>query len=149
VSGREALPEPVFARSFEIAGRLVGPGEPSYLIAEAGANHNRDLGVARELIDVAADAGVDAVKFQVYTGTALYSRKTPPFGSHGGRRPQELLDAIALPRHWLPELAGHAGDQGIAFFATPFDEDAVDALAAVDVPAVKIEIGRASCRERV
>ena len=66
-----------FPAEFEIGGRAVGGAHPTYVIAEAGANHNRDLGVARELIDVAADAGADAVKFQTYSGDRIYSRKTP------------------------------------------------------------------------
>jgi sialic acid synthase SpsE len=127
--------------SFAIAGRPVGAGAPAYVIAEAGANHNRDLGIARELIDVAADAGADAVKFQVYTGKALYSSKTPRFRYLEGvsdKDTQEILDDAALPREWLPELAAHCEARGITFFATPFDGDAVDELAAVGVPAFKI-----------
>ena len=68
-----------FQPSFEIGDRTVGPAQPAYVIAEAGANHNRDLGMARELIEVAADAGADAVKFQTYSGQDLYSSKTPQF----------------------------------------------------------------------
>ena len=128
-----------FERSFEIAGRRVGPGEPAYVIAEAGANHNRDKGLARELIEVAADAGADAVKFQTYTGKDLYSSKTPRFEYlKDERSPQELLDAIALPREWQPELAEHARSCGIAFFSSPFDFAAVDSLRELGVPAMKI-----------
>lgn len=128
-----------FSASFQIAGRTVGPGAPCYVVAEAGANHNRDLGVAKELIDVAADAGADAVKFQTYTGAGLYSSKTPRFEYlDDDRSPQELLDAIALPREWQLLLADHARGRGIAFFSTPFDDDAVDGLAAIGVPAMKI-----------
>jgi len=127
-----------FRPSFEIHGRRVGPGEPVYVIAEAGANHNRDLGLAKELIDVAAEAGADAVKFQTYTG-ALYSVKTPRFEYlTDPRSPNELLEAISLPREWQPELAEHARSRSIVFFSTPFDRDAVDSLAAVGVPAMKI-----------
>lgn len=132
---------PHFSESFEIAGRQVGGGAPCYVIAEAGANHNRDLGVARELIDVAADAGADAVKFQVYSGAALYSSKTPRFKYLEGvseKGTQELLDEVALPREWLPELAAHAARHGIPFFATPFDAEAVEELRAVGVPALKV-----------
>jgi sialic acid synthase SpsE len=128
-----------FKPSFEIAGRRVGPGEPAYVIAEAGANHNRDLAVARELIDVAADAGADAVKFQTYTGKDLYSSRTPRFEYLDDERsPQELLDALALPREWQPELAEHAAARGIHFFSSPFDRDAVDGLRELGVPAMKI-----------
>jgi len=127
-----------FRQSFEIGGRRIGEGEPVYVIAEAGANHNRDLGIAKELIDTAAKAGADAVKFQSYTG-ALYSSKTPRFEYlQDARSPRELLDAIALPREWQPELAEHARSRGISFFSTPFDHEAVGSLAAVGVPAMKI-----------
>ena len=125
--------------SFQIGGRTVGGGAPCYVIAEAGANHNRDLGLARELIDAAADAGADAVKFQTYSGASIYSSKTPRFEYlDDDRSPQELLEAISLPREWQPQLAEHARERGIHFFSSPFDHDAVDQLAAVGVPAMKI-----------
>ena len=125
--------------SFQIGGRTVGGGEPCYVIAEAGANHNRDLGLARELIDAAAEAGADAVKFQTYSGASIYSSKTPQFEYlKDDRSPQELLEAISLPREWQPQLAEHARERGIHFFSSPFDYDAVDQLAAVGVPAMKI-----------
>jgi len=128
-----------FERSFKIADRQVGPGEPAYVIAEAGANHNRDLSVARELIDVAAEAGADAVKFQTYTGKDLYSSRTPLFDYLDDQRsPQELLDAVALPREWQPELARHAAARGVHFFSSPFDRAAVDGLRELGVPAMKI-----------
>jgi N,N'-diacetyllegionaminate synthase len=128
-----------FRRSFEIAGRQVGDGAPAYVIAEAGANHNRDLALAKQLIDVAAEARADAVKFQTYTGKDLYSIKTPRFEYLDDERsPQELLDAIALPREWQPELAEHAQSRGITFFSSPFDRDAVDSLVEAGAPALKI-----------
>jgi sialic acid synthase SpsE len=128
-----------FRSRFAIDGRPVGGGAPCYVVAEAGANHNRDLGVARELIDVAAEAGADAVKFQTYTGAAIYSSKAPTFQYlKDARSPQELLEAIALPRDWQPKLASQARDRGLHFFSTPFDHEAVDALAEVGVPAMKI-----------
>jgi N,N'-diacetyllegionaminate synthase len=131
-----SLPETV-----EIAGRAIGGGAPCYVIAEAGANHNRDIAVARELIDVAADAGADAVKFQVYSGKALYSSKTPRFRYLEGisdKPASELLEDVALPREWITDLAGHARAQSIEFFATPFDADAVRELYEAGVPAMKI-----------
>jgi sialic acid synthase SpsE len=128
-----------FESHISIGGRRVGPGEPAYVIAEAGANHNRDLDIARKLIDVAADAGADAVKFQTYTGKDLYSSRTPQFEYLGDERsPQELLDAIALPREWQPKLAEHAAERDIDFFSSPFDRAAVDSLRELGVPAMKI-----------
>ena len=126
---------------FEIGGRPVGPGWPTYVIAEIGANHNRDLGIARELMDVAVEAGADAVKFQTYDGPRIYSRKTPRFAYLEGvtdKTPAELLEEIALPREWQPILARDAASRGIQFFSSPFDHEAVDELDALDVPVLKI-----------
>ena len=127
--------------AFEIGGKPVGPGHPTYVIAEAGANHNRDLGIARELIDVAAEAGADAVKFQTYSGATMYSRKTPRFkylAPITDKLPTDLLEDVSLPREWQPQLAEHARSRGLEFMSTPFDFQAVEELAALGVPALKI-----------
>ncbi len=130
-----------FAQSFMIAEREVGPGAQCYVIAEAGANHNGDLGLALELIDVAAQSGADAVKFQVYAGHSLYSSKTPSFSyleDGSDRTTQQRLEDAALPREWLPRLAAHCRDLNLAFIATPFDASAVRELSSVGVSAFKI-----------
>ena len=125
-----------------VSGRPVGPGHPCYVIAEAGSNHNRDLGTARKLIDVAADAGVDAVKFQTYSGRTLYSTRTPRFDyladELADKPAHELLDEIALPRDWQPVLAEHCRERNVEFMSSPFDRQAVDELDALDVGAFKI-----------
>ena len=134
-------------REFAIGNRSVGNDHPTYVIAEAGANHNRDLETARQLINVAADAGVDAVKFQTYSGKRIYSSKTPKFKyleRISDKAPSELLEEIELPREWLAPLAEYAGERGIDFFSTPFDHEAVAQLDGLDVPVLKIasfEIG--------
>ena len=53
-------------RPFQIAGRSIGPNDPPYCIAEVGINHNGDLALAKRMIDVAKEAGADAVKFQTF-----------------------------------------------------------------------------------
>ena len=128
-----------------IGERRVGPGEPAYVIAEAGSNHNRDLPTAKKLIDVAAEAGADAVKFQTYTAEGLYSRKTPTMSylaDAGLLEDQEsvweLIKRIEIPWEWHHELAEHAAGAGLDFLSTPFEEKAVDLLAEVGVPAYKI-----------
>jgi pseudaminic acid synthase len=130
---------------FLIGGRPVGPGHPCYVIAEAGANHNRDLPTALRLIEVAAEAGADAVKFQTYTAEGLYSRHTPDIkylkekGLVSGQESVwDLIKRVEIPWEWHAELADHAAAHGIAFFSTPFEEAAVDVLEAVNVPAYKI-----------
>lgn len=128
-------------REFAIRDRLVGFDHPAYVIAEVGANHNRDLGLAKQLIDVALEAGADAVKFQTYSGDTMYSRHVPPFDSLRrvtDKAPRDLIEEIALPREWQPELAEYATKIGIHFFSTPFDHAAVQQLAEIDVPLLKI-----------
>jgi sialic acid synthase SpsE len=126
---------------FPAGGRWVGDGAPCFVIAEAGANHNRDLTMARELIAVAAEAGADAVKFQTYSAETLYSRHTPRFTYLEGvsdKSTWDLIKSIELPRDWQPLLAEEARRRGILFMSTPFDHRAVDELQALDVPAFKI-----------
>jgi sialic acid synthase SpsE len=127
--------------TLHIGNRPVGEGEPCYVIAEIGANHNRDMAIARELIDRAAEAGADAVKFQTYSGDRIYSSKTPRFQYLDGvtdRTPAELLEEISLPRDWQGPLAEYARESGVDFFSSPFDHDAVAELDALDVPVLKI-----------
>lgn len=133
------------ARTVKIGDRSIGPGYPAYIIAEAGANHDRDLAIAHRLIDVAADCGADAVKFQTYSAESLYSRFTPrlkemnEFGrSPTGETPFELIKRIALPREWQRGLRDRALERGIDFLSTPFDLEAVDELANLGVKAFKI-----------
>jgi sialic acid synthase SpsE len=130
---------------FLIGTRAVGPEQPCYVIAEAGANHNRDRSTALRLIEVAAEAGADAVKFQTYTAEGLYSRRTPDIAylkEKGLVSDQEsvwdLIKRVEIPWEWHAELAQHAAACAITFFSTPFEEAAVDALEAVAVPAYKI-----------
>lgn len=128
-----------FPAEFEIGGRAVGGEHPTWVIAEIGANHNRDWGTALELIDAAAAAGADAVKFQTYSGDRIYSRKTPTFDYlQTDEPPAELLERISLPREWQAPLADHAASRGVQFFSSPFDAEAVVELAEIGVPALKI-----------
>ncbi len=132
-------------RDFPIAGRLVGPGRPAYVIAEAGSNHNRDLVTAKRLIEVAAEAGADAVKFQTYTAEGLYSRNTPTMSYlkdadllEQQESVWDLIKRVEIPWEWHGDLAEHAKGCGIDFLSTPFQEEAVDLLESLDVPAYKI-----------
>jgi len=117
--------------------RNIGDGEPVFVIAEIGANHNRKKKFAFDLIDAAVDAGADAVKFQIYSAETLYSKKTP---DHSGyEKPLfDLIKEIETPRDWIPELKDYCDAHAIQFFATPFDARAVDELDAAGVDLYKI-----------
>ena len=132
------------AATVVIGGRKVGPGCPTYVIAEAGSNHYGDLDVARRLIDAAAIAGCDAVKFQVFHPATLMSptgQRASYLDRHLGGHTSlfELFESTAMDRDWLPLLAKHARERGIHLLATPFDVAAVAVLAGPDVavPAMK------------
>jgi sialic acid synthase SpsE len=130
--------------SVSIGARRIGRGEPPYVIAEAGSNHNRDIGVARALIDAAAAAGADAVKFQTFTADGLVARTSDPiatltdeFGKYG-RTVHEMFAAAEMPSEWLPQLRDYCEQKGITFLSTPFDEHSADLLEALDMPAYKV-----------
>ena len=108
----------------------------TFIIAEAGANHNRDINLAKSLIDVAASAGCDAVKFQTYSANTLYASGTPDFA--GYENISELIESLELPRDWHTILKEHCDHQGIEFMSTPFDREAIEQLCDVGVNRIKI-----------
>lgn len=126
-----------------IGDRPVGAGAPVYIIAEAGSNHDRDVDQARRLIDVAAEAGADAVKFQTFRSDAIVA-ETPTRAKYldgilpDGQSMSELFRQLELPREWHATLFEHATERGIDFLSTPFDHDAVDLLDGLGVKAFKI-----------
>lgn len=123
---------------FDIGGRSVGPDEPTFVIAEAGSNHNGDLDTARELIDVAADAGADAVKFQTFRAQDLYVEESGEVEYLDDNRSiYEIIESMEMPYKWIPELHDYCLKQGIQFISTPFDERSAAELAEY-VPAWKV-----------
>jgi len=111
-----------------IGDRWIGVGEPTLVIAEIGSNHDRKWGQARQLIEAAAEAGADVVKFQVFEAEDLYSPGTPSY---------EVVKAIELPWEWIPRLVDYSAKCGLMFLASPFSREAIDCLAEVEVPAYK------------
>jgi len=108
----------------------------TFVIAEAGSNHNGDFNNAIKLIDVAKDAGASAVKFQTAKSETLYAVNTPPIAGHSDVR--SLIKSIELPREWQPELKTYCDSVGIEFMSTPFDEEAVQQLVDIGVSRLKI-----------
>ncbi len=126
-----------------IGEREVGAGAPVYIIAEAGSNHDRDLGQARRLIEVAAEAGADAVKFQTFRSDGIVAETTTRAKYLDAVLPADksmadLFRELELPREWHGELKAHAEACGLDFLSTPFDLEAVDLLAELDVKAFKV-----------
>ena len=108
----------------------------TFIIAEAGANHNRSFDQAISLIDVAKKSGADAVKFQTYSSETLYSKFTPDFANY--KDLPKLIKDIEIPREWQKDLKEYCDDIDIEFMSTPFDEKAVDELVSVGVKRLKI-----------
>ncbi|HET6977572.1 MAG TPA: N-acetylneuraminate synthase [Pyrinomonadaceae bacterium] len=130
----------------QIANKLIGPQQPVFVIAEAGVNHNGDLKLARDLIDVAVDAGADAVKFQTFRADLLATSEAPKaeyqLQTTGNAESQfEMLQRLELSSDAHRELQAYCRERGILFLSTPFDEESVDLLDALGVPAFKISSG--------
>jgi sialic acid synthase SpsE len=116
--------------TFRIGNRLVGKDQPCFIIAEAGVNHNGDLATAKKLIDAAADAKVDAVKFQILTAKGLYVKNAGTFTREWGEMHDiyEVWKKTEVPDFWIPELVAHCKQRGVIFFSSVFDEATVDLL---------------------
>ena len=108
----------------------------TFIIAEAGANHNRNFNQALKLIDIAKESGADAVKFQTYSSETLYSKNTPNFA--GYHNINQLIKDIELPREWQKSLKTHCDMMDIEFMSTPFDKKAVNELVSLGVKRLKI-----------
>ncbi|HZL30509.1 MAG TPA: N-acetylneuraminate synthase family protein [Pseudolabrys sp.] len=107
----------------------VGAAAAPYVIAEAGSNFNQDLDTARRLIDVAAEAGANAVKFQLFRADRLYP--------NGGEL-YDIFKSIELNSDWVPVLANHARERGLHFTASAFDIQSFEVLEAIGVPLHKV-----------
>lgn len=132
--------------SIEIAGRKVGPGNPCFIIAEAGVNHNGSTELAIELIDAAADAGADAVKFQTFNAQKLASANAPQadyqrLAAKKIETQLQMLQRLELSAEAHRTLIEHCQKRDIVFLSTPFEEESATFLDTLDVPAFKIPSG--------
>lgn len=134
-------------KSIKLGNHLVGPGHPTFIIAEMSANHNQDFRQAKAIIEAAADAGADAVKLQTYTADSLtLNANTKWFQIQGddvpaawkGKTMYQLYQKGTMPWEWQPRLKRIADTLGIMLFSSPFDEKAVDFLEMMNVPCHKI-----------
>jgi sialic acid synthase SpsE/RimJ/RimL family protein N-acetyltransferase len=122
----------------KIGSRRIGAGAPVYFIAEAGSNHDRNFDQAKRLIDVAAEAGADAVKFQAFKAESLYPRRAGQSAYlKEARSIYDVIRDLEMPLEWIPSLAELCAARGLHFLCTPFDFASADVLDAY-VPAFKI-----------
>ena len=129
-----------------IADKIIGSEYPCFIIAEAGVNHNGDVNLAKRLIDAAVESGADAVKFQTFhtdkvvTCTAEkadYQKNTTP----SDESQYDMIKKLEMPDDVFFELSDYAKKREIIFLSTPFDDESVDLLDRIDVPAFKIPSG--------
>ena len=125
----------------KVGDRLVGPGEPVYIIAEIGINHNGDMKIAKDLIEMSAKAGVDAVKFQKRTPELCVPeeqrnvmRETP----WGTMSYMDYRYKVEFEEKEYKELADFAAGFKVQLFASPWDVVSVDFLAKMKHPVIKI-----------
>ena len=127
----------------EISGRKIGPGYPTYMVAEMSANHNQDFDQAVAIIKAAKEAGADAVKLQTYTpDTLTIDCDNDYFRIQGtlweGRNLYDLYGEAYTPWEWQPRLKTVANELGLELFSTPFDASAVDFLESMNVAVHKV-----------
>lgn len=123
-----------------IGDRLVGPGQPCFVTAEIGINHNGDLDTARKLIDASVEAGCDAVKFQkrtvevVYTPDELARERENPFGRTNG----DLKYGLEFGLDAYRQIDAYCTDKSILWFVSAWDEASVDFSEKFNPPCYKI-----------
>lgn len=129
-----------------VANGVIGPGHPCFVIAEAGVNHNGSVDLAHRLVDAAAAARVDAVKFQTFRPELLCAPDAPKESyqvvTTGDQESQlKMLEGLVLSEEAHHQLKQHAESLGLLFLSTPFDEPSADYLDTLGVPAFKIGSG--------
>lgn len=132
-------------KSFSLAGQQIGAGR-TFVIAEAGVNHNGDPALAHRLIDAALDAGADAIKFQTFCPEEVVSVAAPKAAyqramNSTAESQLEMLQKLALEEQTFANLARHAKERGIAFLSTPFDLKSLEILRRLGLPGFKIASG--------
>lgn len=130
-------------KTIKIGDRLVGDGEPCFIIAEAGVNHNGDVELAKRLIDVARDAGADAVKFQTFKAESVVTKNAPKAdyqikNTKSNDTQYDMIKKLELTEDEFRELYDYTRKKEILFLSTPFDFESADFLDELGVPAFKV-----------
>ena len=131
-------------KTITINGREIGPGLPTYIIAEMSANHNQDYDTAVEMVHTAKRMGADAIKLQTYTPDTITLNCRDEIFMCGegtiweGQNLHDLYGKAYTPWNWQPKLKKIADEIGIDLFSSPFDFSAVDFLEDINVQAYKV-----------
>ncbi|MDE3117966.1 MAG: N-acetylneuraminate synthase family protein [Nitrospirota bacterium] len=120
-------------QSWTIGRRTVGSGQPCFIIAEIGSNHDGSLEIAKTLIREAAKAGADAVKFQSFRAATLAAPRQ--------ERLQKFFKQAELDPAWYQDLIRVADEEGVVWLSTPFDDASADALGDLGMPVFKVSSG--------
>jgi N-acetylneuraminate synthase len=133
-------------RKIAIGNKKIGSGEPCFIIAEAGVNHNGSLDCAKQLIDAACKSGADAVKFQTFSADRIASRTARKADYQLRTTDVEesqytMLKKLELPPEDFHVLAEYTKKKGVVFLSSPFDCESVDILEKAGVDAYKIPSG--------
>lgn len=127
---------------FKIGNRHVGDGHRPFIIAEMSGNHNQSLQRALEIVDTAAETGVDAIKLQTYTADTITMEGVMTITDENslwkGKELHQLYKEAYTPWDWHKEIFDYAKKKGLIVFSSPFDETAVDFLESLNVPLYKI-----------
>ena len=136
-------------KKVKIGDKLVGEGEPTFIVAEIGVNHNGSIDIAKKLIDAAKDAGADAVKIQAFKTERIVTKyaEKASYQKENTRleKPQyDMLKKLELKDEQIKELSNYAKIKSIVFLSSTFDKESVDLLSKLKVPAFKIASGEIS-----
>jgi N-acetylneuraminate synthase len=129
------------AREIRLGKRIVGDGQPAYIIGEIGINHNGDLAIAKQIIDAAVHAGADAVKFQKRTpdiATPLDQQQQMRDTPWGYITYLDYRRRVEFEEQQYREIDRHCRERGIPWMVSVWDEPAVDFMEQFDTPAYKI-----------
>jgi len=136
-----------FLKEIKIGNRFIGNGHPTYIIAEIGANFDKNIDKAKRLIDAAKECGADCAKFQTFSTSKIVSEggfsRMKLEGVHGswGRTVSEVFKDAEFPREWHKEISDYCKKVGIDFSTSPYDFEAVDLCMELDVPFIKMGSG--------
>ncbi len=132
-----------FNTEIKVGNKIISGESPVFIIAEAGVNHGGDMAVAKQLIDVASKAGVDAVKFQTFKteNLILQGVEKAPYQKETTAKSEsqfEMLKKLEVTREQNLELQEYCKKMGVIFLTTPFEEESLDELDELNLPAYKI-----------